>query len=260
VAEILTTSNSHAAATPNSFSEAKVTRRFTEIEVRQIFDKAVKNGPHESPVATDGLTLEDIKAIGAEVGIDGVSLERAARSVEAQIPQRKSIPVGGAISIHSERRVDGDLDALSTNEILSTIRRGMGRHGDLSEVGDILEWRSKGEMADWAISLSSAHGPTTVAGSGDLRNAALVTFLPAGFLAVFSSIIGFTQAADSGNAIGMVLTLLVLPVLFLILRAIFGRISRAQSAKLERVLDDLCKLIAEADDRDSPDEISEPVN
>jgi hypothetical protein len=126
----------------------------------------------------------------------------------------------------------------------------MGRPGDLSEVGGLLEWRSTGELGDRAITLSSEHGVTTIAGSGDLRQAAAVTFLPASILGALGSVLGFIQAANSGNEVGIVLALLILPVLFFALRLVFRRISRTESAKLERVMGDLGRLLAEADDRD----------
>jgi phosphate uptake regulator len=88
-----------------------VTRRYTESEVRQIFDRAVEAGTVESPVASDGLSIEQIKEIGAEVGIEGHSLELAAHSLETRSPERLSRLAGGLVAVHAECRVTGELDA-----------------------------------------------------------------------------------------------------------------------------------------------------
>lgn len=227
------------------------TRRYTETEVRRILDRAVEEGNVNAPSPRDGLSLDEIKEIGAEVGIDEASLERAARALDTQRSSARISLVGGPVSVHSELQVVGDLSATPRNEILSLIRRGMARQGDLSEVGGLLEWRCTGDMGDRAITLSSEHGVTTIVGSADLRNAAVVTFLPASILGAFGAILTFVQAADAANAMGMVLAVLILPVLFFALRLLFGRISRSESAKLERTVSDLGGLLAAADDRDT---------
>lgn len=223
-----------------------MTRRYTEAEVRMILDRAVEVGDVAAPSSRDGMSLEEIKEIGAEVGIEGTSIERAAQSLQARATGPRSSWSGGAVSLHSELQVAGDLGSVSTNAILSLIRREMGRQGDLSEVGGLLEWRSTGELSEEAITLSSEHESTTITGSADLRNAAVVTFLPGSILGGFGSILWFIQAANAGNEIGMVLAALVLPVLLLAMRLVFRRISRGEAEKLERVLEGLGGLLEEA--------------
>lgn len=112
-----------------------MTRRYTDAEVQRIFDRAVEDGNVEAPPPRDGLSLQEIKDIGAEVGIDGPSLERAARSIHVQASGSRRSLTGAAVSLHTEVQVRGDLRSVPTSEILSLIRRGMGRPGDLSEVG-----------------------------------------------------------------------------------------------------------------------------
>jgi hypothetical protein len=60
-----------------------------------------------------------------------------------------------------------------------------------------------------------------------------------GFIACLLGVISF---AKSGNEIGLIAALLVLPILYAAFRAIFARLSKTESAKLQRVLDELARL------------------
>lgn len=112
----------------------------------------------------------------------------------------------------------------------------MGTPGEISQVGDLIEWRSSGDLGQRAITLSSDQGHTDISASANLASAAAVTFVPAGILGAFVAILGFIQAADSGSAAGMLLSVVAIPALFLVMRVIFARISRAESARLEQVM------------------------
>lgn len=94
-----------------------MTRRYTDDEVREIFGRAAEDEPARLPPSAEGLSLEQIKEIGAEVGIDGASLERAARSLPADQPQTRSPLTGGALSLHAGSRISGDLGAVPMSEI-----------------------------------------------------------------------------------------------------------------------------------------------
>ena len=45
-------------------------RRYSEAEVREILERAIDSRDRALPAGEQGLTLSEIKAIGAEVGID----------------------------------------------------------------------------------------------------------------------------------------------------------------------------------------------
>ncbi len=45
-------------------------RRFTDREVHEILKKAVEKAPSRALATSEGMSLTELKAIGAEVGID----------------------------------------------------------------------------------------------------------------------------------------------------------------------------------------------
>jgi hypothetical protein len=142
--------------------------------------------------------------------------------------------------------------------MLSIIRRGMGVPGEVSRAGDLLEWRSKSEVMERAITAAPVQDMTAIAGSSDLRSAAALTFLPVGLVSAFAAVFGFISAADSGNPVGMLLAVLALPVLFILLRTVFGRVSSAESARLEQVVEELGRLVAETRGDDPADDPGTP--
>ena len=217
-------------------------RLFTEEEVREILMKAVEKAPSRALVKREGLSLADLKAIGGEVGIDPARLEDAARSVALGDHHRPNRILGGPTILDFERQVAGDFDPKDTPEVLSLIRRTMGIQGEVDEIHGSLEWKAKGDSGERYVTLSSRDGNTTIRGSSNLTNSAVLTYLPTGMLGTILSMVGLTQAAEAGSLVGIIFCLSALPVLYSILRTVFKKISASESAKLQQVVDQLARL------------------
>jgi hypothetical protein len=219
-----------------------LTRKYTEAELKAILAKAVQEDETHAQVRDDGLSLAEIKDIGAEVGIDARSLERAARSMEPMGGRQVAL-AGGPTEVGVERLVDGALQSVPTSEILSVIRGRMGTPGDLSELKGLLEWRSSGELGHHVITLSTTDGVTTISGMVDLRQAAVLTHIPAGLLGLIGAVVGFMMAANQANEIGMVLSLGLLPAVVVATRALYSRLWKSEARKLEGVAEELAALL-----------------
>jgi len=141
-----------------------------------------------------------------------------------------------------ERSVEGEIDPDDAPRILALIRRTMGQQGDTSEIRGSLEWSSKGESGERLVTLTSKEGRTTVSGSANLTNTAVLTYLPPGMVGTIISLIGLTQAAEANSLIGMLLCGAAIPALFLGLRMVLRKITDSESAKLNRVVDELARL------------------
>ena len=66
------------------------------------------------------------------------------------------------------------------------------------------------------------------------------------FFGLIGTAVGFVEFVQNGNPIGLVLALVILPTLYLILRTIMGKAASSESARLERVVDDLARLTVAA--------------
>lgn len=222
-------------------------RRFTDEEVREILKRAVRTVPSRAVTRSEGLSLAELKAIGEEVGIDPARLEDAARDLVSGRNDRSSLLLGAPTVLAFERRVEGVFDPKDTPELLSVIRRTMGRQGEASEIHGSLEWSSEGDSGARLITLSTRDGVTTMSGSANLNNAAAVTFLPGGILGLIVSLAGLSELLREGSVVGLVLFVGVLPILYPILRAIFRRVSDSEARKLRRVVDELARLTEKTD-------------
>ncbi len=217
-------------------------RRFTDQEIHQILKKAVERASSGALVKREGLSLAELKAIGEEVGIDPDRLEDAARAVIQRGGNSPNPVLGSPTVLNFERKVEGEVDPEDTPEILSLIRRTMGQQGEVEEIRGSLEWNAKGEASERYVTLSSRDGKTTIQSSSNLSGAAVLTFLLPGMLGFITSMVGLIKFVKDGSQIGLILCLALLPILYPILRTVFGKISGSESAKLERVVDDLARL------------------
>ena len=217
-------------------------RKFTNREVREIVKRAVADTTSRDLAEGEGLSLTELKVIGQEVGIDPGRLEDAARAVALEGGGRSKGILGGPTFLNVERRVDGEMDPRDTPEVLSIIRRTMGHAGELTEIHGSLEWSASTEWGERHVTLASRDGRTTIQGSANLATAAAVVFILLGGVGFIVSILGLREFVIDGGLAGLILCLVVFPILYPLLRTILSRISRAESAKLQRVVDELAGL------------------
>lgn len=217
-------------------------RRFTEQEVREILKKTVERAPSRALVKSEGLSLAELKAIAEEAGLDPARLEDAVRSVALKGSNPPNRILGAPTVLNFERRVEGELAEEDTPEVLSLIRRTMGQQGEVDVIRGSLEWSARTETAERYVTLSARDGTTTISGSSNLGNLAVLTYVPASFFGLIGTAVGFVEFVQNGNPIGLVLALVILPTLYLILRTIMGKAVSSESARLERVVDDLARL------------------
>jgi hypothetical protein len=217
-------------------------RKFTDREVREILKKAVEKAPSRALAKSEGLSLAELKSIGGEVGIDPARLEDAARSLILGGGNRPNQILGGPTVLNFERKIEGEFDPNDTPEILSVIRRTMGQQGEVDEIHGSLEWSAKGDSGERYVTLSSRDGTTTICSSANLANAAALTYLVPGIMGFITSLAGFIKFVQDGSQVGLILFLAVLPILYPIVRTIFSKISASESAKLQKVVDELARL------------------
>ena len=223
-------------------------RKFTDKEVREILKRAVEKAPSRALAKSEGLSLAELKTIGGEVGIDPARLEDAARALVRGVGAPTNRILGSPTVLNFERKVEGELGPADTPEILSIIRKTMGRSGEVDELHGTLEWRAKGESGERYVTVSSRDGITTISGSANLAQAAIITFLPGGIIGVMATIAGMLTALNNASGIGFIVVLVLLTTLYAILRTIFGKVSGSIAAKLQKTVDELARLTEGSED------------
>ena len=120
-----------------------IKRRFSEKEIAQIFEEATRaqNAVNEQSGPLDGLSLDELKQIGASSGIDPKFIARAAagfykRPQQFPIQKHMGIPIGVSRSIElPDTFSDQDWDQLVVD-----LRKTFKARGKIKQEGTFREW------------------------------------------------------------------------------------------------------------------------
>jgi len=224
-------------------------RTYSEEEVAEILREAVEGAPRKATAGKHGMSLTELKSIGAEVGIDPSRIEDAAHALVSS-PETKANPlVGTPTAFDYDARVPGVIPADKTAEVLAVIRRITGKPGNISEVHGTLEWRTSGDVGERWVTVSSRDGHTTVRASSRLGQGAAISFIPTALAAAASVVPVLNAPSADGNMMALVLIPLVMAV-YGGTRALLSSHGKKEARMLRRLVEELSSLAEpEADSR-----------
>ena len=121
-------------------------RHYSEEEIQAIFRRATER--QEASGSADphrGLTLDELKAIGAESGIDPAHVEAAVADIErGDVTPAPLSPLerlyGLPASIHVDRVLPGTMDDATWNDAVNILRSVFNTRGQDEWIGPIREW------------------------------------------------------------------------------------------------------------------------
>ena len=226
-------------------------RRYTDQEVGEILKRAVEGDPTKALTRSDSTSLAELKAIGAEVGIDPDRIEHAARSLAVRRPARVNPLLGAATDVDHEARLPGVISAEDTPEAVAKIRQIMGMLGETSEIRGTMEWRASGDMGARWVTVSPSDGHTTIRASARLGQGAALSFIPT-IITTVASAIGILGGANvDGEPLAGGLLLMVVMV-YATTRSLWSRFARREDDRLKEVVAELSKLVVPADGASDP--------
>ncbi len=217
-------------------------RRYDDDEVAVILHRAAEVAATDRDRGADGgLTLAELKEIGAEAGIDASRIEEAAKEMAVRRGEPPPpLPVGFSPTEQLERLVPGRLDPKTLPQLLDLIRTEFARHGIVEEVLGGMEWRASSVMGGRYVSIRRDGDATRVRVLGNYRDGLLVFgFGPGPMLAIGGGLL----AAGLGAAplVVGIASALGWASAYLPWRYFFGRERRS----LRRVLDAIERRIRE---------------
>ncbi len=168
-----------------------MSRRYNDQEVGLILQKALEPRREAQQLEVDGggLSLDQIKEIAAEVGIEPARIELAAASLVEPTPASPNLYVGIPTTIQFQTTLEGiSVEELDHSEILAVIRAVMGRHGRVGSEFGSLEWEAKDALGARYVSLMPAKEGVRIRVMGNFRDGMLVSVAGVG---------GVTFAASS---------------------------------------------------------------
>ena len=139
-------------------------RRFGDEEINRILQSAA-DLQERAGVAHDasrGLTLEELRQVAEEAGIDPRFVDLAASDVDAPVESRGSGLAGGAYAWHFRTSVGGEVLDADRDRILHAIRSVMGQKGELADVYGRMEWSHDDGAGPIIVGISARDGSTEV--------------------------------------------------------------------------------------------------
>lgn len=115
--------------------------QFSEEEAREVFARAAER--QHAVGAREGLSLDELRAIGREAGLDAEHVEAAARAVAAGEPETGRRAVGPVpTGVFRTAVLPGPPSDALWAEIVADARRTFSAQGKVSESGRLKQWRN----------------------------------------------------------------------------------------------------------------------
>jgi len=193
-----------------------MTRRYTDREVSLIFqralepDAALPGFPSEDP----GLSLDQIKAIAVEVGIDPGRIDHAASGLLEPSPAPSNPYAGIPTTVQFQTTVEGlELASVPRHEALAVIRGTLGRQGILSVEPDSFEWKARDPMGGRYVSFLPSPRGVRISVLGNYRDGFFTTLLSVGgaFFVAAAAILSGAGLGPAGILLGAAAVALIPP-------------------------------------------------
>jgi len=140
-------------------------RRFGDAEIRQILQAAAEMQERAHAVSAEagrGLTLEELRQVADEAGIDPRFVDLAVSGVDAPIERLESGLAGGPLSWRFHAQVPGEIGDAERNRILQGIRSVMGARGEIADVFGRMEWSHDDGLGAVVIGVVSRNDATEI--------------------------------------------------------------------------------------------------
>jgi hypothetical protein len=184
-------------------------RRYSDEEFALILRKAseLQEGGAKPQAARGGMSLEEIRSIAAEAGIDPEKVTKAASLLTRSDDPGTAVRLfGGPSSYHLEHTTKGEISQEDLGRLLDVIRKATRHQGKGTHVLDALEWKTEGETSQINVNVTPRDGETTIqiiadrSGTGALMT--MVFTMPWVILAV---IVGTELDANSLGGVASIL-------------------------------------------------------
>lgn len=201
-------------------------RRYSDEEFALIFQRASElqdradgglsqlSDRADSASTTDGLSLEEVRDIAQEVGLELRFIDQAAAALTHDPAVKASGLLGGPLSHHLGDSFARTLTDTERLELLDVIRGALKHQGVINEVMGSLEWKTIGRMDQLKVTITSSDERVAVRVVSDVSGLAaltwvvsIVTGLVAGGIVVFTLQTGSLLVAASilgaGGTVGV---------------------------------------------------------
>ena len=219
---------------------------FSEKEVGRILKRATELHEAEGPSDAMGLSLDEVRQIATEMGVDPRYVAEAVADLERDGgDEERFYWLGAPLSYEMERVVEGKVSEEQWVEMVEAMRRSYRLVGVSSKVGRMLEWTHNRRSRQVQVRVISREGKTRIRLYSRYPKAAAVTFaVPIALSYMVSSL--FVTAMGRFDPSGFTsLVIGLMGAVFLVMRFVFGRMVDKKKHKARHLLGQLEKIVAE---------------
>lgn len=216
-------------------------RKYSDREVGLILQRALEpaGGGQELEASGEGLTLEEIKEIAAEVGIDPSRVETAA----ASLLEPEAAPVNPYVGIPTTVQLQTTLPHLGIRpeqrpEVLTLIRSVQHRQGVTGSEFGSLEWRAKDVLGARYVSVMPTPDGVRVRVLGNFRDGLFAIGGIAGTLGLAAGAVITESLGLGGWSVPVMAAAAAVPPRF-----VYRWLRRKEDSRLREVFDRLVAFL-----------------
>ena len=211
---------------------------FTEDEARQIFARAAER-QHAVASRGEGLSLDELQAIGAEAGLDPEHVAAAVAELRSGPAVEPVVVAGVDLTPRVVRVLAGELTDDAWADVVGRLRRTFGAQGVPSEIGRVREWTSGSSSALHVIAEPVEGGTRVTMETSKAHEAGgLRSLLPtAVLLSLGLSLLFAFGDFDATVWVIPVMTLAVCAAIYVAVRASLARWSDRRRSQFESLMD-----------------------
>ncbi|MDH3734585.1 MAG: hypothetical protein OEU54_13735 [Gemmatimonadota bacterium] len=222
-------------------------RRFDEREVAEILRIATE--PRDARALSrvgsgEGLTLEEVKDVAVEAGIDPARIEEAANRLTRPAPTSKlDAFVGSPTNVRYEAEYEVELDETGRAAAVRLIRATLDRQGVVGGVGDDVEWMDQDGFGGRNVTLTRTARGTRVTIAARFHEAGGGA---AGVTGVTGTVgaVGTALVVAGSGPIGWLLAPVTLAAMYAVPRLTIGSVVRRETRRLADLADRLRDLMS----------------
>ncbi|MEQ1935384.1 MAG: hypothetical protein ABL962_16115 [Fimbriimonadaceae bacterium] len=198
-------------------------KRYSEREVAEILRLASE---HQPLATTDGLSLDEIKSVAGELGLDTEAIESASRVVD----RGGSAKTAATTQFECVRSFNGELTDDGWEEVIAKMRQRTGIQGTMTERGATREWTGTGELRNTFLTVTTRDGVSrfrlyTEAG-GFIAMAWIIAFIPLFLGGIMTG--AFISKGNSAPILGSIYAVVAMITILLTTRSIRNRKRESQ--------------------------------
>lgn len=226
----------------------KKSRRYDEREVARILDHAADLHKGALVPVAGGRSLEDIKAIATEAGMDATAIEAAATQLDDPRGERWPL-VGPAPRVEITGSVEGELDDEGRRQLVAYVQRALDSRGKVLQDGSTVTWRRWRLLGREQVVIRVRRGRTHIEVRGRYRRGMIASFVVGGLAGGLASV-GLLELLHLPQLLQEWAAPPVMASAFVAGRTVWGWFSRLRGRALGRVAEQAADLIEDEVEED----------